>query len=64
MFDTLHYLLHNIFIIFGSELYRQIVGITIESVAGCFCYPPTKSEGYSFGVVRPSVLMNRHLLAA
>ena len=19
----------------------------------CFCYPPTKSEGYSFGVVRP-----------
>ena len=23
------------------------------------CYPPTKSEGYSFGVVRPSILSVR-----
>ena len=27
--DALHYLLHNIFIRFGSKLYRQIVGIPI-----------------------------------
>ena len=27
MCDTLHYLLDNIFIKFGSKLYRQIVGI-------------------------------------
>ena len=27
MFDALHYLLENIFIRFGSKLYRQIVGI-------------------------------------
>ena len=24
----------------------------------CFCYPPTKSEGYSFGVVRASVRLS------
>ena len=27
MYDALHYLLENIFIRFGSKLYRQIVGI-------------------------------------
>ena len=27
MFDALHYLLDNIFIRFGSRLYKQIVGI-------------------------------------
>ena len=27
MFDALHYLLDNIFVRFGSKLYRQIVGI-------------------------------------
>ena len=35
MRDTLHYLLDNIFIRFGSELYRQIVGIQM----GTNCAP-------------------------
>ena len=35
MCDALHYLLDNIFIRFGSELYRQIVGITM----GTYCAP-------------------------
>ena len=30
MCDALHYLLDNIFIRFGSKLYRQIVGIPME----------------------------------
>ena len=35
MSDALHYLLDNIFITFGSKLYRQIVGIPI----GTNCAP-------------------------
>ena len=35
MCDALHYLLDNIFIIFGSKLYRQIVGIPM----GTNCAP-------------------------
>ena len=35
MCDELHYLLDNIFIRFGSELYRQIVGIPM----GTNCAP-------------------------
>ena len=35
MCDALHYLLDNIFIKFGSKLYRQIVGITM----GTNCAP-------------------------
>ena len=35
MFDALHYLLDNIFIRFGSKLYRQIVGIPM----GTNCAP-------------------------
>ena len=35
MCDALHYLLDNIFIRFGSKLYRQIVGIPI----GTNCAP-------------------------
>ena len=35
MCDALHYLLHNIFIRFGSKLYRQIVGIPM----GTNCAP-------------------------
>ena len=35
MCDALHYLLDNIFIRFGSKVYRQIVGIPI----GTFCAP-------------------------
>ena len=35
MCDALHYLLDNIFIRFGSNLYRQIVGISI----GTNCAP-------------------------
>ena len=35
MCDTLHYLLDNIFIRFGSKLYRQIVGIPL----GTNCSP-------------------------
>ena len=30
MCDTLHYLLENIFIRFGSKLFRQIEGIPME----------------------------------
>ena len=43
-FDVLHYLLDNIFIRFGSQLYRQIVGFPMGTicaplVADCvFCY--------------------------
>ena len=41
--DALHYLLDNIFIRFGSKLYRQIVGIPMGNkcaplVADLFCY--------------------------
>ena len=36
MCDALHYLLDNIFIRFGSKLYRQIVGIPI---VGTNCAP-------------------------
>ena len=36
MCDALHYLLDNIFIRFGSKLYRQIVGIPM----GTNCAPP------------------------
>ena len=42
--DTLHYLLDNIFIKFGSKLYRQIVGIpmgtncALVAVLLLFCY--------------------------
>ena len=32
MFDVLHYFLDNIFIRFGSKLYRQIVGILMGTV--------------------------------
>ena len=35
MYDALHYLLDNIFIRFGSKLYRQIVGIPM----GTNCAP-------------------------
>ena len=35
MFDAFHYLLDNIFIRFGSKLYRQIVGIAM----GTNCAP-------------------------
>ena len=35
MCDALHYLLDNIFIRFGSKLYRQIVGIPM----GTYCAP-------------------------
>ena len=35
MCDALHYLLDNIFIKFGSKLYRQIVGIPM----GTYCSP-------------------------
>ena len=35
MCDALHYLLHTIFIRFGSKLYRQIVGIPM----GTYCAP-------------------------
>ena len=35
MCDALHYLLYNIFIRFGSKLYRQIVGIPM----GTNCVP-------------------------
>ena len=35
MCDALHYLLDNIFIRFGSRLYRQIVGIPM----GTYCAP-------------------------
>ena len=45
MCDTLHYLLNNIFIRFGSKLYRQIVGITMGTKRAAlvadlflFCY--------------------------
>ena len=31
MCDALHYLFDNIFIIFGSKLYRQIVGIPMST---------------------------------
>ena len=31
MCDALHYLLDNIFIRFGSKLYRQIVGIPMDN---------------------------------
>ena len=34
--DALHYLLDNIFIRFGSKLYRQIVGIPMGT--NCFCF--------------------------
>ena len=36
MCDALHYLLDNIFVRFGSKLYRQIVGIPM----GTDCAPP------------------------
>ena len=43
--DALHYLLDNIFIRFGSKLYRQIVGISMGTNCAClvadlflFCY--------------------------
>ena len=45
MCDALHYLLDNIFIRFGSKLYRQIVGIPMGTNCAplvadlfCFCY--------------------------
>ena len=43
MCDALHYLLDNIFIRFGSKLYRQIVGIPMGTncaplVANLFCF--------------------------
>ena len=45
MCDALHYLLDNIFIRFGSKLYRQIVGISmgtncapLVAVLFLFCY--------------------------
>ena len=45
MFDGLHYLLDNIFIRFGSKLYRQIVGIPMSTNCAAlvadlflFCY--------------------------
>ena len=44
MFDALDYLLDNIFIRFGSKLYRQIVGIPMRNCAPLvadlflFCY--------------------------
>ena len=47
MCDTLHYLLDNIFIRFGSKVYRQIVGTCIPMGTNCaplvadlfvFCY--------------------------
>ena len=43
MCDALHYLLDNIFIRFGSKLFRQIVGILMGTncaplVADLFCY--------------------------
>ena len=38
MCDALHYLLDNLFIRFGSKLYRQIVGIPIVANLFLFCY--------------------------
>ena len=44
MFEALTYLLDNIFIRFGTKLYRQIVGITMGTYCGpviagvLFCY--------------------------
>ena len=43
MCDALHYLLDNIFIRFGSEKYRRIVGMKMGTnctalVADCFCF--------------------------
>ena len=47
MCDALHYLLDNIFIRYGSKLYRQIVGIPMGTTCNCaplladlflFCY--------------------------
>ena len=43
MCDALHYLLDNMFIRFGSKLYRQIVGIPMGTncaplVADLFCF--------------------------
>ena len=35
MCDALHYLLDNIFIRFGSKLYRQIVGIPMGTNCAC-----------------------------
>ena len=36
MCDALHYLLDNIFIRFGSKLYRQIVGISMDTNCASF----------------------------
>ena len=43
MSNALHYLLDNIFIRFGTKLYRQIVGIPMDTncaplVADLFCF--------------------------
>ena len=48
MCDALHYLLDNIFIRFGSKLYRQIVGIPMGTncaplVADLFCFAMTET---------------------
>ena len=38
MCDALHYLLDNIFIRFGSKLYRQIVGMPLGTKCGLWTY--------------------------
>ena len=51
MWDALHYLLGNIFISFGSKLYRQIVGIPIDT--NC---PPLVADLFLFCYERDSML--------
>ena len=63
--DALHYLLDNIFIRFGSKLYRQIVGIPM----GTNCAPPNFSDqfkkivkcyirvGYNLDIIRQSACL-------
>ena len=53
MFDALHYLLENIFIRFGSKLYRQIVGIPMGTNCAplvadlfLFCYERDFNDGH------------------
>ena len=52
MCDALHYLLDNIFIRFGSKLYRQIVGIPM----GTNCAPPLIVDLFLFCYERDFML--------
>ena len=68
MSDALHYLLDNIFITFGSKLYRQIVGIPMGTNCApliadlfLFCYERDFKLSHQTDIIKAFNFTSRYL---